>query len=568
MKIAIDLQSCQTDSRDRGIGRYAMSLTEAIVRIAPPDDEVVIAIDGADVERSRDVRGALRRREIGANVVGAGYPNTDFSDLSSAISSAAGLLRSRFFESLDADILLVTSFFEVGSRYSTALDRVVLEGVPSAVIAYDIIPLLFPERYLPHGEFISDWYPKKVEEFKRFDLFLAISEATRNDLIEKLAIEPERIRVIGAGLDDCLRCAERRQSSNSLSALGVSDPFVLMVGNADWRKNCIGALDAFAALPAALRARHQLVFTQVGDDIRAALKGKYAHLRDRVVIAGKVCEETLAELYAACRVFFFPSLYEGFGLPVLEAMASGAAVLSSDRGALAEVVHDKRMLFDPAQPEVAADLLRRTLEDEEFRSGLLQGARDHALSFTWDRCASAALDALSEYARTRPASRSTEWRPSRQEIATLADACVDAGTAASASLRNGLQAISDGGGRRILVDITEVTRLDARSGIQRVVRNYLSGLMAEVAGDDRYTVEPIHWTEGGIRYARSYARDRLSAACQGNDEDVSVRANDLLFMLDSSWWGVDRFDLLKQQVWSAGGEVVWMVYDLVPIMVP
>lgn len=544
-----------------------MSFTDALVRRADAGDEVVIAIDSADVERLRDVRGTLRSRGIEANVISISYPNTDFSDLAPAVTKGAAMMRSRFFGALEADIVMITSFFEVGSRYSTAVDHAVLHGIPTAVIAYDIIPLLFPEHYLPQHEFIAEWYSNKVEEFKRFDLFLAISEATRRDLIEKLGIEPDRIKVIGAGLDVELGPA-CTNSGDKLRALGIRDPFVLMVGNADWRKNCMGVLEAFSALPVGLRNSHQLVFTQVGDDVRAALNGKYAHLRDRVVVAGKVCESTLAQLYAACRVFFFPSLYEGFGLPVLEAMALGAPVLSSNQGALPEVVHDTRVLFDPNRQHDGASSLRRALEDDAFRNLLLEGARAHALTFTWERCAELALEALHTYVAANPASRMATWHPARPEVGDLAQACVEAGPNAGGMLRHGLQAISEGGVRRVLVDLTEVVRLDARSGIQRVVRNYVSGLMAELAGGERGKVEPICWTESGIRYARSYVRDRLAVSCSGDDDLVEAQANDLLFMLDSSWWGVDRFDSLAHQVCSAGGEVVWMVYDLVPILIP
>lgn len=147
----------------------------------------------------------------------------------------------------------------------------------------------------------------------------------------------------------------------------------------------------------------------------------------------------------------------------------------------------------------------------------------------------------------------------------MADAAIETGPAAERLLRNGLQAIAASGQRRILVDITEVIRLDARSGIQRVVRNYLHGLMAEAKASPGQIVEPIHWTEGGIRYARKYAREQLGAVCEGDDDIIDVRANDLLFMLDSSWWSPGRFDSLNQRIWEAGGEVVTMVYDLVPV---
>ena len=565
MRIAIDLQSCQTDSRNRGIGRLALNLVRALSAGYSVDHEIVVSGDAIDGERLKELRHSLRSDGIHADMPAMSYPHSEISDLSGAVRKAAGLLRSSFYAAMDPDILIVPSFFEFGERYSTALDRAALGGVPVAVIAHDVIPLLFPEHYLPEGQTMSGWYRQKVEEFKKFDLFLANSNSTRNDLVEHLGIDPQRIKVIGAGFDGGLVPPHGEQ--DILKDIGIREPFVLMVGNADWRKNSIGALEAFAALPASLRKRHQLVFTQVGDDVRNALKGGFSHLRDQVVVAGKVSETMLAQLYARCQVFFFPSHYEGFGLPVLEAMALGAPVLCSNQGALPEIVHDQRVLFDSHDPQAAAKALRRALEDEDFRQALMNGAREHALTFTWERSADATMEAISGYMSEHPRARasSEEWRPSQEEVGVLAEACMEMGLGADSVLRRGLQAIAAGGKRRILVDVTEVVRLDARSGIQRVVRNYLIGLASAVNRPDEQLVEPIQWTERGIVYARSYARDRLGIEYVGDDRPVEVAANDLLLMLDSSWWSPSRFDELKQQVREAGGEIVWVVYDLVPI---
>ncbi|HEY5805346.1 MAG TPA: glycosyltransferase family 1 protein [Lysobacter sp.] len=568
MRIAVDLLSCQTDSRNRGIGRYSLSLVEAMSRRLGDDGGLFIGLDAADPHRLRETRHLLRDKRIRAEAAAVSYPNTAISDLSPAVRSAAALLRSRFYGSVDPDIVLVSSLFEFGSRYNADLDHAAMAGIPTAVIAYDIIPLLFPERYLPAGEFMSSWYEAKIEQFRKFDLFLAISEATRDDLISHLGIDAKRIRTIGAGLDACLAAPSESHDRDMLGDLGIHDPFVLMVGNTDWRKNCMGALEAYAALPANLRKRYQLVFTQVGEDVVAALDGSHSHLRSRVVIAGKVCEATLAQLYARCRVFFFPSFYEGFGLPVLEAMAQGAPVLSSDQGALPEVVHDSRVLFDPRDADAACGALRHALEDDDFCDSLRMGAREHALTFTWDRCAEQAISALSEWVASHPRQKSVDWKPSASEVSAIAGACVETGPTAEPTLRNGLQAIASGGQRRILVDISEVVRLDARSGIQRVVRNYLIGLIGEASERGQGLVEPIHWTDKGVRYAREYARSRLGLALEGADDEVDVRANDLVFMVDSSWWSPGRFDGLNERVWAAGGEVVWMVYDLVPVYWP
>src|SRR5262249_16420918 len=119
MRIAVDLQACQTDSRDRGIGRYAISLVGAMSKALEDDDELIICIDTADTERMRDVRNTLRKRGIRRRVAVYGYPYGDVSELSPSILAAAAQLRAKFFASICPDLLLIPSFFEFGTRYST-----------------------------------------------------------------------------------------------------------------------------------------------------------------------------------------------------------------------------------------------------------------------------------------------------------------------------------------------------------------------------------------------------------------------------------------------------------------
>ncbi|TAN08259.1 MAG: glycosyltransferase family 1 protein [Rhodanobacteraceae bacterium] len=566
------MQACETDSRDRGIGRYSMSLVRALMSELKRGDEVIVAIDLADAKRALELRHELRHRSVRAQVVAYGYPSTPVTDASAVVRRLAGQLRSRFYASLHADVLLVSSLFETAARFTTELDWQSIGSMPVATIGYDVIPLLFPERYLSEGRFATEWYRRRLEDLAKFDLILSISQATKRDLVSNLAIADDKLAVIGAGFDATLACTcDDEEVKRRLRLLGIEKPFVLMVGNGDWRKNTIGALQAFAALPKAVRDAHELVLTQVGNDFEEMLKSKYHAVQHQVRILGRVDDATLALLYRGCRVFYFPSHYEGFGLPVLEAMAFEAPVLSSNAGALPEVVRNSQSLFDPTSPREGATLLARALVDGEFREGLRRGAREHALTFTWERTARQALDALRALVNRKR--KCKVWRddavwPSDEHIALMADACIESGKRGERALEDGLHAIVRGARRRVLVDVTEVVRLDARSGIQRVTRNFFTGLAAIAGSDGSFDVEPFCWTEGGIRYAREYARDHLNVSCAGMDEPVRVEPSDLVFMLDSSWWSPERFDDLHARVHAAGGEVVWVVYDLIPVRFP
>jgi len=571
VRLVVDLQACQTDSRDRGIGRYAMSLVQAMAAELGAEDELVVAIDMADAARAHDVRNELRRRCVSARVVCYGYPSVQHSDLSPVVRRLAGQLRARFFASLKPDALLISSFFETGECFSTELAWGGLGGIPRAVVGYDLIPQLFPDKYLLDGFFVTGWYRERLGELQHFDLVLSISDATKRDLIAHLGMPESKITVIGAGFDETLVCPyDPPSGQRRLHELGVDKPFVLMVGNGDWRKNTIGALHAFAALPLSIRSAHDLVLTQAGADVRAGLDGEFSHLRGSVHVLGRVDDVTLALLYRECRVLYFPSHYEGFGLPVLEAMAFDAPVLSSNAGALPEVVHDSRVLFDAESREQGAKLLSRVLQDAQFREEIRCGAREHALGFSWKKTARRAVDALRALANQKKDEQGrlgSSWLD-QKDIALMAEVCIETGSPGEQALERGLRAIARGGKRRILVDITEIIRLDAKSGIQRVTRNFFAGL-ATVAGEGgAFEVEPFCWTEKGIQYARKYAREILGVSCTGPDESVQVQPSDLVFMLDSSWWSPERFDDLHTRVRVAGGEVVWMVYDLIPIRFP
>ncbi len=237
MRIAYDLQACMTDSRDRGIGRYSENLVGAMVRMAGSrGSESQIALDGTDPTRLQDARSRLRHQRIAAPTVVYNYPSSAVTDLEPVRTLSAATLRGRFFEALSPDAVVQTTHFEAGTNYATDLHWSRPSAIPSAVVAYDLIPLVFPDRYMPAGSFVSQWYPRKCESFRKFDLFLAISQATRDDLIRYLDIPAERIHVIGAGLDESLLAAATtgaRFHDGILGQLGILEPYVLMVGNGE-----------------------------------------------------------------------------------------------------------------------------------------------------------------------------------------------------------------------------------------------------------------------------------------------------------------------------------------------
>ncbi|MBA2411298.1 MAG: glycosyltransferase, partial [Burkholderiaceae bacterium] len=270
-------------------------------------------------------------------------------------------------------------------------------------------PLRFPKRYLEQPE-VHHWYHEKLETLRQFDHLLATSETTRRDAIELVGIDAARITTIHGGAD--ARFAPRQMTDEAQTAFrarwGLKRKFVLYTGGDDFRKNLPGALAAYAELPAALRADLQLVYVCAispethGSLLTQARRCGLGH--DEMKVTGYVSDDDLIAFYNLCDAFVFPSLYEGFASPVLQAMQCGAPVLGANNSSTAEIVGRDDALFDACVPAALAERLTRLLTDDDMRRELSRHGVERAKHFTWTRSTQIALDALHEaQAASKPA---------------------------------------------------------------------------------------------------------------------------------------------------------------------
>jgi glycosyltransferase involved in cell wall biosynthesis len=242
------------------------------------------------------------------------------------------------------------------------------------VTVYDLIPELFSELYLQDTA-VRRRYRARLELIRQADRILAISTATKEDVVKRLRVPAAQVTVAGGGVGDRFRHPENLADARAAAGKAVSglEPgYILYTGGIEPRKNVRRLLEAYAALPGGVRAAHQLVIVcSVLPEERRRLEADLARLgiSARVLFPGYVADPELVALYQACHLFVFPSLYEGFGLPVVEAAACGAPVLVSGTSSLVELV-PKEAQFDPYDVTSITAALERALRDESFRNVL------------------------------------------------------------------------------------------------------------------------------------------------------------------------------------------------------
>jgi glycosyltransferase involved in cell wall biosynthesis len=257
----------------------------------------------------------------------------------------------------------------------------------SVVTIHDCIHLMFPQ-YLPNKAAYAYARASLWAAARRSDAILTVSEASKRDILHFFNVPPEKIVVVSNAIDELFWVTPPEEDvARVRERYRLDHQFVLYVGNIKPHKNLVRLIEAFADVRrSGLDAVKLLI---IGDEISklpALRRAVHRHkLHKHVRFLGYLPDQTLAILYRLASAFVFPSLYEGFGLPPLEAMASGTPVVTSNVSSLPEVAGDAAVLVDPYDVDSIADGLRRVLGDPALAATLRQKGLARAREFSWER---------------------------------------------------------------------------------------------------------------------------------------------------------------------------------------
>lgn len=261
------------------------------------------------------------------------------------------------------------------------------------VTIHDLVAFLFPETIpLKYGAYMRFLLRQAVKKANRI---ISVSYHTRQDLIDILKVPPEKISVIHEAPSPIFQPYDKEEVRRRLKErYGITKKFIYHLGNIEPRKNLINLLEAFARVCRDLGPEYQLVVSgQKGWLIRSLSHFlKTYPVRDQIFFTGYVPVEDLPLFMNGAEIFVFPSLYEGFGLPVLEAMSCGTPVISSNRSSIPEIVGSAAVLIDPTDPTEIADRIVSLLKNDQERSRLSHRGLEQAARFSWTEVARKTLE--------------------------------------------------------------------------------------------------------------------------------------------------------------------------------
>ena len=364
MKIGVDMLPLKTTSLRRGIGRYTCNLFRELLKI-----------DRSNQYYFYNVPKNLFHQFQGSNVlVSDKKPNIEMTR--------------------DLDFYIMTSLMELGIEHSvlplTAHCR-------TALIFYDMIPAIFWDKYIdPLTNRDRIEYFKKLSLVKDFDIIFAISRTTKRDLVELLEVPEKKVKVIYGGLDKGFLApkSNKQEISRIKKKYGIKNKFVLSTAGMDFRKNIEGIFHAFSSIESRLdlvivcklSPEETKRLTKIWDGL--CIKGS------RLILTDYIPDEDLIVLSDAAEVFVFPSLYEGFGLPVLEAMARGCPVVTSRISSLPEICESAAIYVDPYNPKDMAQTIDRIVRDDHLRNKMIKLGDEQFRKFGWRRVAQEFMDSL------------------------------------------------------------------------------------------------------------------------------------------------------------------------------
>ena len=361
------------DEPKTGVGQYTFELARSLALIAPSHEFALLA------PKSHEVRASADNGQLPENL--------------HKVRVRPGLLNWRWWS---VGLPLYLRWHSLDLFHGTNFDVPLWARQPTVVTVHDLSQLLHPETHESHlvrrGRRRLPWMLRTAT------MIVTPTEAVKRELCEHLRVAPDKVAVTPEAPRSIFRKVGLAKTVETQKRFGITDDFILFVGTVEPRKNLIRLVQAWEEILRTTDLSPQLVIAGkmgwLNDELMAILR--CSSFGNRICLTGYLEDTDLRALYSSCRIFVYPSLYEGFGLPPLKAMACGAPVISSQIPAIAEVVGRAACLVNPAKVQELAGGIVSLLVDKQAREQLSLAGLKRVEDFTWERTARCTLEVYKE----------------------------------------------------------------------------------------------------------------------------------------------------------------------------
>lgn len=581
MRLVIDLQGAQGESRFRGIGRYSLAITEAIIR-QNQKHEIFIVLNGLLAESIEPLRAQFSAFLPNDHILvwQAPGPTRATSTLNRVNRKVAQHLREGFIYALSPDAVLITSPFEGYGDEAIMSVGDLNQPTFTVSILYDLIPLINSDQYLSNNPTFKDHYLERLHSLKKVDLLLAISESAKQEAIRYLQMPPEKIVNVLGACDAIFKPLDQSEDQKKMfcQSLNITKPFVFYTGGADPHKNLARLIQAFAQMPGYIRNQYQLVFagnmpsSSLAELNFLALKNNLA--ANDFLLLGYVSDAQLVQLFNFASLFVYPSLHEGLGIPPLEAMACGTPVIGSNISSLPEVIGLDAAMFNPDDAAQMALLMTKALTDASYRQTLIDNGAQRLRQFSWESTARLAMRSIEQlYEQSSAQNALPRMALTLKQINTALIKSITTIAGFSVTPYDKFQLARylsynepPSAHKKLFIDISVLIVHDASTGIQRVIKAVLNEALKEAPA--HFEVIPVYAnsTELGYRVANALLlSDGRELDDKSQDRFIDFNAGDVFLGLDLIVHIAQFQKPFFQQLRQKGVAVKFVVYDLLPI---
>lgn len=382
-KIALDLRCLESPTSKRGIGYFTKSLFEHLLLKPHPQ----FCFNLVTFPKSKLTKNlTIGPKDKFISIPAIYWPKKGLRRLDPIFS----FIWSKLLKRVNPDLIHITSLFEV-----YYLD--IPDNIPSLVTLYDTIPLIFPKSYFQNQK-AKDWYIQRLNQAKKASKIITISKSSKKDIAKILKVPSEKITVIYPGVDERFKPIGKSVTANILKKYKITTPYILTVSTPSFHKNTLSIFQAFKDY---INSKDTLSLVVVCKLIAKEEKSWQNEIRrlgldKKVLLTNFVSDQDLPAIYSGAEVLLFPSLYEGLGLPVLEAFASGIPVITSYVSSLPEVGGEAVLYVNPNKVSDIKRSIKQILDNKNLKQVLIERGFSQVKKFSWDQAATKTLQVYSE----------------------------------------------------------------------------------------------------------------------------------------------------------------------------